>query len=276
MEMLSHYAPIGVLMALVAFILLPPLRYYRGEAPTWWRPTLRNIPAACAAGLASAVAAWGADQLMGRAPAIDRIDTIVADIRTTPLVGLLLEDVPDAEEELREALSRDLADGRSQDEINRTAFDFGRRLVAEHSRDALLAAGDELILEVWEASRELVLWLARSEAERCSEPLGQALADLKADETFLELTARNLSAMERAYLDGRGVPPRDLIELETLAALMIEHLGFTGREFDVLADPLSATAQEQCEVGLLVWTPLDRLPEALRAPYARYFLTVSE
>lgn len=211
--------------------------------------------------------------IQGRNRENNTFDRVLTLVEQSVFLGPILENEPDADTGIREAIlsNPDMAD----DENARRAAAIAIGLNRQYAAPALRAADDANILSIWLTRTETALWLSDKNAEACAVFIRNGSiwpADLGKD--FKEVYQRHLDAQKTAYLDGYGKQPRAILDEATFSTLLLGYLGFSDAEIAVLEEPSTKSAEDICAVGVTVATSLGNIPEQHQIPFVRHFLTV--
>jgi hypothetical protein len=224
------------------------------------------IAVAAAAVVAATIGGW----IVARPSDTDRA---MAELRSLPLVGLVMTDVPDIEARLRAGIDEELRKPTQQGP-SRTFL-----LVSEIRRNyigpALAAADDASADAVMTARAELVRHLQQTDPPICREFSGEGIRRIdRLDSTGQRLFRNVLSAMEAAYRNGRaaGAKPRPVASDKEFVAMLGE-AGFTPEDFHKLDNHHAISDAEVCALELRIDTAPARLGADKRGAFSRYMLT---
>ena len=195
------------------------------------------------------VALWGIWLLIQSFSATERT---LGELRTLPLVGLLVDDVPGAEDRLRKAI---------EDEQRQPTTEGPSRpllvitdLRREHIAPAVRAADDASVTAVMAARTELVRHLLRANPAACREfSMGGIQRVDLLDAEGQRLFRAVLTALEKAYRSGRahkGAPPAVASRLQIND--LLSEAGFAKPDFDKLAAFATLSNEVSCEIELKV------------------------
>lgn len=259
---------IAVIVA-IALAVAAIAHFFGSPRPTPQK-TRRTLIAAFSAAVAAGAAVFGIEAFVDDHSEV--IDKTVADARTLPLVGLVLDDVPGAENRLRTSLREEL---RSP-----TAKGAPRPLLlmaelrSTHIVPALQATNAADAQAILDARIALMRHLHEADIASCRELalVGLQRTD-KLDATSQKLMREMLASMEKAYRAGRaalqgGAAPPALSDTE--AAALLAEAGLTADDFDRLKTLARQSAQEACDLGIKLNEASRKLPTEKADPLARY------
>ncbi|MFO1080018.1 MAG: hypothetical protein U1E23_05240 [Reyranellaceae bacterium] len=228
-----------------------------------------------AAGVAAAAVIWGWLAVHDDAQDDATLDQTVASARALPMVGMVLDDVPGAEQRLRESLREEMR--RPTTEGVSRPLKLMRELRAEYVVPALRAADDASATAVIEARSALLRHLQETELTVCKE---FALTGIQHTER-LDLAGQKmlrevLAALEAAYRSGRAAKDRPAGKTlsDTEARILLTQAGFTAEDFDRLAHLARLPEAEACAIALKFNEAPASLPADKRSPLMHYLLTV--
>ncbi|MBL0900466.1 MAG: hypothetical protein IBJ17_17435 [Reyranella sp.] len=262
MENIAVIAAITLVAAGIAYIL--------GGPRTALRRTRRTSIAAISAGVAASVAVCGIEALVGEDSEL--IDKTVAEARTLPLVGLILDDVPDAEKRLRTSLREELRNPTTQGPPRPLLL--MAELRSTHIVPALRATDVAEARAVLDTRIALMRHLRGADVALCRE---LALVGLhqpdKLDPAGQKLMRDMLASMEKAYRAGRlalqrGAAPSSPSDAE--AATLLSEAGLTADDFDRLRNLARQSADEACDLGIKLNEASRNLPAHKAALLARH------
>lgn len=200
------------------------------------------------------------------------VEQAMAEARNLPLVGLVLDDVPDADVRLRAAL---------REELRRPTMDGAPRplllmseLRATHVVPALRATDTANAHAVLEARLALMRHLKTADPTACRELalVGIQRAE-RLDATGQALMRNMLAAMEKAYRAGRatlssGASPPALSDGE--AGALLAEAGLEKADFDRLRTLARLSSDDACDLAIRLNETPARLPSGKAASLARY------
>lgn len=242
------------------------------SAPTALRMRSALIGVAVAAVVAAA-AVYG-PRLLSGANDTARADQALAEARTLPLVGLVLDDVPGAEARLRTALQEEIR--------NPTTKGPPRPLVvmselrAAHIVPALKASDAADAMAVLAARNALLRYLHSVDLATCRE---LALTGIqrgdKLDPAGQKLLRDMLAAMEKAYRSGRAAIAASSAASRPVPAdadirTLLAEAGLTDADFEKLQSLARLSNEDACNLAIKLNQAPEKLPEDKRAPLARY------
>lgn len=197
-------------------------------------------------------------------------ENALASIREVPLVGLVLQDYPEAEARVRDAVERDRrAPHRSgPSEVVLTVRELSRQYIVPMLR----RASDESIMDVARTRAELAGHLQESGPSECRSFILTSIERVE----LLPAEARRLfdqalQVMQAAYRSGRsGSRQTDaVIDDERAGAILVE-AGFEDADFDRLEKLYTLSAPEVCELGTRLLRAPSLVPRKQGADLARY------
>jgi hypothetical protein len=232
--------------------------------------TRRTLIAAISAAVAVIAAVFGIEAFVDDDSAV--IDKTVADARTLPLVGLVLDDVPGAEKRLRASLHEELRNPTTQGAPRPLLL--MAELRSSHIVPALRATDPADAQAVLDARVALMRHLREVDVTSCRE---LALVGLqhtdKLDATSQKLMREMLASMEKAYRTGRAVLQRGAAPpspSDAEAATLLTEAGLTSDDFDRLKNLARQSAGEACNLGIKLNETSRKLPAEKAGPLARY------
>lgn len=232
--------------------------------------TRRTLIAAISASVAAGVAVFGIEAFVEDDSAV--IDKTIADARTLPLVGLILDDVPGAEKRLRASLREELRTPTMQGAPRPLLL--MAELRSTHIVPALQATDPADAQAVLDARIALMRHLHEANVASCRELalVGLQRTD-KLDATSQKLMHEMLTSMEKAYRAGRavlqnGAAPPSPSDAE--AAALLAEAGLAVNDFDRLKNLARQSAEEACDLGIKLNEASRKLPAGKAGPLARY------
>lgn len=226
------------------------------------------------AGSAALVAVWGVHALRDDASNDAALDQAMASARALPMVGVVLDDVPDAPQRLRQSLREEMRHPATEG-VSRP-LKLMRELRADYVVPALRAADPASAAAAIAARSALLRHLQTAELTLCKE---FALTGIQHAERLdvdgQRLLRHVLTALEAAYRSGRTAKDpaaRPLSDAE-VRGLLVE-AGFVPEDFDKLTHLARLPEAEACAIALKFNDAPARLPDEQRAPLMRYLLTV--
>ena len=259
---------IAVIIAIT--LAVAAIAHFFGPSAPARRKTHRTLIAAISAAVAASVAVFGIEAFVEDDSAV--IDKTVADARTLPLVGLVLDDVPGAEKRLRASLREELRTPTTQGAPRPLLL--MAELRSNHIVPALRATDPADAQAVLDARIALMRHLRDADISSCRELalVGLQRTD-KLDATSQKLMRAMLSSMEKAYRAGRavlqdGAAPHSPSDAE--AATLLAEAGLTVDDFDSLKNLARQSAQDACDLGIKLNEASRKLPAGKAGPLARY------
>jgi hypothetical protein len=196
----------------------------------------------------------------------------LADLRTLPMVGLVIADEPSVVDRLKEAIEEEARSPTPQGPTRPLL------IVGELRRDyiapAMRTADDASLLTVMAARAALVQHLRATNTAACREfSLGGIQHVDKLDAQGQQLFKNVLAAMEAAYRNGRANMDRKY-PMPTLQAMgaMLTEAGFQKPDFDKLNSFATLSNDVSCDIELKLNQVPAKLPPEFRASFARYIL----
>jgi len=231
----------------------------------------RTTIAAIAAAIAGSATVYGLEYLTGSDTEL--VDQAVSEARALPLVGLVLDDVPDAEARLRKSLSEELRSPTTQGPPRPLAL--MTELRATQIVPALKATDAADAQAVLAARLALMRHLKSVDPATCRELvlIGIQRGE-KLDATAQKLMRDMLTAMEKAYRAGRAAlkanatPPHALSDADV--AVVLGEAGLTPADFDKLRTLQRLSNEEACDLGIKLNEAPGKLPADKAGSLARY------
>jgi hypothetical protein len=259
---------IAVIVAIT--LAVAAIAHFFGRPRPAPQKTRRTLIAAISALVAASAAVFGIEAFLDDDSAV--IDKTVADARTLPLVGLVLDDVPGAEKRLRTSLREELRSPTTQGAPRPLLL--MAELRSSHIVPALRATDAGDAQAVLDARVALMRHLREVDVASCRELalVGLQRTD-KLDATSQKLMREMLASMEKAYRAGRtvlqsGAAPPAPSDAE--AAMLLTEAGLTSDDFDRLKNLARQSAQEACDLGIKLNEAARKLPAEKAGPLARY------
>jgi hypothetical protein len=205
------------------------------------------------------------------------LDRAIASARATPMVGVVLDDVPGAADRLRAALEEERRQPTTRGVPRPLAF-MGE-LRANHVVPALKATDEKSAAVVLAAREAMLRHLQKTDLALCKEFAVTGIQHAeRLDETGQVLLRDTLSALEQAYRAGRAARARGAtpaaVASEAQAHDLLVEAGFQPADFDRLGRLPGLSNDEACEVAIRFNDAPARLPPDKRAALTRYILTV--
>jgi hypothetical protein len=212
---------------------------------------------------------WAVPVLLERYSATGRT---LDELRSLPLVSVLVADVPGAEDRLRRAIEAEQRQP-TLDGPSRPLVAIGE-LRREYVVPALRAADDAPLATAMAARAELVRHLQQTNPAACREfSVGGIrrvdMLDTEGQRRFRDV----LAAVEAAYRSGRAYKgeARPVADREQFMQLLRE-AGFDKADFDRLNSFATLSNEVSCALEFKVNLALPRLPADKRGPFARFVL----
>jgi hypothetical protein len=241
-------------------------RHTRSSSPP--EPEGSRLAAAIVVGVVVLLfAAGGWYYFSGSSPAANAL----AELRSLPLVGVMMADNPAAEARMKAAIQEELANP-TQGGTTRP-----RALIAELRRQyvlpALHSADDASVVAAVAARAALASYLQKANPPACREfATGGIQQPDRLDSEGQRLFRNVLQALETAYRNGRasGKPMPMASRAEILD--MLREAGFQKIDFDRLNSFATLSNDIACEVELKVDQVPPELPADKRGAFARFVL----
>lgn len=260
----------NVAVIVTVALAVAAVAYFFGGPRIAPRQTRRTLIAGISAAVAAGAAVFGIQVYVGDDSEL--IDRTVAEARTLPLVGLVLDNVPGAEKRLRDSLREELRSPTTQGAPRPLLL--MAELRATHIVPALRATDAADAQAVLDARIALMRHLRRADIASCRE---LALVGLhhpdKLDPTGQKLMREMLASMEKAYRAGRAAlqnGPAPSSPSDNEAAALLSEAGLTTDDFDKLKNLARQSAEEACNLGIKLNEASRSLPAEKAAPLARY------
>jgi hypothetical protein len=229
------------------------------------------------AGAAAAAAMYGLKAVHDGGDDSAAVDQAMASARALPMVGLVLDDVPGAQDRLREALREEIRQPTTQGPSR--PLKFMSELRTTHIVPALKAADETTAAAAIDARTALLKHLRSTDLVVCKEfaVTGIQRSD-KLDATGQKLMSDLLAALEKAYRSGRaakaaGTPAPAVASDGEVRALLAE-AGFQPADFEKLGRLARLPNGEACDLALKVNDAPQKVPADRRGALMRYLLTV--
>lgn len=261
----------NIAVVLAMTLAVAAVAHFLGRSLPTPQQTRRTVIAAISAAVAASAAVWSVGILTDDDAAV--VDNAIAEARTLPLVGLVLDDVPDAEARLRasmrEEMRRPTTAGAPRPlllmaELRTAHIVPALRATDASSAQAVLAARSALMHHLQgvdlAARRELAL-------------IGLQSAD-RLDATAQKLMRDMLVATETAYRAGRAAlkagGATSPIPGDTEAGALLAEAGLTASDFERLQNLARLSGAEACDLGIRLNEAPTKLPPDKAGPLARY------
>lgn len=228
-------------------------------------------------GAVAAVVVYGLAALRGGGEDAAAIDEAMASARALPMVGLVLHDVPGAEDRLREALREEIRQPTTQGPSRPQKV--MSELRSTHVVPALRATDDANAAAAIDARIALLKHLKSTDLVICREfaVTGIQRSD-KLDPTGQKLLSDQLATLEKAYRSGRAAKaaggPAPAVDSDSEVRALLTETGFQPADFDRLARLARLPIEEACDLALKVNDAPSKVPADKRGPLMRYLLTV--
>ena len=196
----------------------------------------------------------------------------LAEMRSLPLVGLVIADESSVVNRLREAIAEEAANPTTQGPTRPMLIVNGLR--QEFIAPAVRRADDATLLAAMTARAELIQNLRTTNTAACREFSLGGIKDVeKLDAKGQELYKKLIAAMEAAYRSGRARKDANpaVPNLQAMGA-MLQEAGFTKPDFDKLNSFGSLSNDVSCDIELKLNQVPAKLPPDKRGAYARYIL----
>lgn len=260
----------NIAVIVVITLATAAIAHFLGRPRPVPQQTRRTLIAAISAAVAACATVFGIDAFVTDDAAL--VDKTITDARTLPLVGLVLDDVPDAEKRLRASLREELRSPTTQGAPRPLLL--MAELRSTHIVPALRATDAADAQAVLDARVALMHHLRGADIASCRE---LALVGLhhpdKLDPTGQKLMREMLASMEKAYRAGRaalqsGASPSSPSDTE--AAALLSEAGLTADDFERLKNLARQSAEQACDLGIKLNEAARKLPAEKAAPLARY------
>jgi hypothetical protein len=228
------------------------------------------------AGIAAAAAVYGLSVMQGGEDTA-AVDQAMASARALPMVGLVLDDVPGAQDRLREALREEIRQPTTQGPSR--PLKFMSELRTTHIVPALKAADEASAAAAIDARAVLLRHLKSTDLVVCKEfaVTGIQRSD-KLDPTGQKLLSDLLAALEKAYRSGRAAKaagsPSPAVASDAEVRTLLTDAGFQPAEFDKLRRLARLPIEEVCDMALKINDAPRKVPADKRGALMRYLLTV--
>ena len=260
-----------VVIVVAITVAVVAIAYLFGRSRPASQQLKRTVIAAIAAAIAGSATVYGLEYLTGSDTEL--VDQAVSEARALPLVGLVLDDVPDAEARLRKALSEELRSPTTQGPPRPLAL--MTELRATQIVPALKATDAADAQAVLAARLALMRHLKSVDPATCRELvlIGIQRGE-KLDATAQKLMRDMLAAMEKAYRAGRAAlkastaPPPALGDADVTAVL--GEAGLTPADFEKLRTLQRLSNEEACDLGIKLNEAPVKLPADKAGALARY------
>jgi hypothetical protein len=229
------------------------------------------------AGVAAAAAMYGLKAVQDSGKDTAAVDQAMASARALPMVALVLDDVPGAQDRLREALREEIRQPTTQGPSR--PFKFMSELRASHIVPALKAADEASVAAAIDARVALLKHLKSTDLVVCKEfaVTGIPRSD-KLDLASQKLMSDLLAALEKAYRSGRAGKAAGTslpaVASDAEARTLLTEAGFQEADFDRLKRLARLPVEEVCDMALKVNDASQKVSADKRGALMRYQLTV--
>jgi len=262
---------VGIAVAVAVAVLLANRR--AAQPQRMWAAAIALVVGAAAA----AVVVYGLQAVLGGGEDAAAVDQAMATARALPMVGLVLDDVPGAEDRLREALREEIRQPTTQGPSR--PLKVMSELRATHVVPALRATDDANAAAAIDARIALLKHLKSTDLVVCKEfaVTGIERSD-KLDPTGQKLLNDQLAALEKAYRSGRAAKaagsPAPAVDSDSEVRALLTEAGFQPADFNRLARLARLPIAEACDMALKVNDAPSKVPADKRGALMRYLLTV--
>ncbi len=228
------------------------------------------------AGVAAAAAVYGLKAMRGGGED-QAVDEALASVHALPMVGVVLDDVPGAQDRLREALREEIRQPTTQGPT-RPAKLMSELRVA-YIVPTLKATDEASAAAAIDARTALLKTLKNTDLVVCKEfaVTGIQRSD-KLDATSQKLMSDLLAALEKAYRSGRAAKaagtPAPAVASDAEARTLLTEAGFQQADFDRLKRLARLPVEEACDMALKFNDAPQKVPADKRGALMRYLLTV--
>ena len=230
------------------------------------------------AGVAAAAAMYGFKAVHdGGSDDALAVDQAMTSARALPMVGVVLDDVPGAQDRLRDALREELRQPTTQGPSR--PLKLMSELRTTHIVPALKAADEASAAAAIDARAALLKALQDSDLVVCKEfaVTGIQRSD-KLDATGQKLMSDLLAALEKAYRSGRAAKaagtPAPAVATDGEVRALLAEAGFQPADFEKLGRLARLPNGEACDLALKVNDAPQKVPADRRGALMRYLLTV--
>jgi hypothetical protein len=229
------------------------------------------------AGVAAAAAMYGLKAVQDSGEDTAAVDQAMASARALPMVGLVLDDVPGAQDRLREALKEEIRQPTTQGPSR--PLKFMSELRTTHIVPALKAADETTAAAAIDARATLLKHLKSTDLVVCKEfaVTGIQRSD-KLDPVGQKLLSDLLAALEKAYRSGRAAKaagnPSPAVASDAEVRTLLTDAGFQSADFDKLNRLARLPIEEVCDMALKINDAPQKVPADKRGALMRYLLTV--
>jgi hypothetical protein len=228
-------------------------------------------------GIVAALALYGLKAVQGGGDDSAAVDQAMASVHALPMVGVVLDDAPGAQERLREALREEIRQPTTQGP-SRPVKLMGELRIS-YIVPALKATDEASAAAAIDARAALLKALKDSDLVVCKEfaVTGIQRSD-KLDAASQKLMSDLLAALERAYRSGRAAKaagtPAPAVASNAEAQTLLSEAGFQPADLDKLSRLARLPNEAACDLALKVNDAPQKLPADKRGALMRYLLTV--
>jgi hypothetical protein len=199
------------------------------------------------------------------------VDRAFDDVRRLPLIGLAIDNTPGAASRMRKALEEELANP------TRAGLSRPASVMADLRRQdivpALRAADDASALAALGARADFVRYLRRADPAFCRQlALGNLQRPDLLDSEGRQLFGEYVQVLQAAYRSGKVGKPQPFLGRDALTDAL-KQAGFAKVDFDRLQAFQTLSNEVSCDVEIKVDSAVERMPDQVRGPYARYVLS---
>ena len=265
---------LGVVIGIAVAVAIAVFFANRRAAQT---QRLRAAIGLVVAGLAAAAALYGLKALQGNDEETTAVEQAMASARSLPMVGVVLDDVPGAQDRLREAFREEIRQPTTQGPSR--PLKLMSELRASHIVPALKAADEASAAAALDARTALLTHLKSTDLAVCKEfaVTGIQRSD-KLDTTGQKLMSDALAALEKAYRSGRAAKasgrPSPAVASNSEALTLLAEAGFQAGDFDQLKRLARLPNEQVCDMALKVNGAPRKVAADKRGSLMRYLLTV--
>lgn len=196
-------------------------------------------------------------------------ERLLGELRTTPLVGLMMSEFPDARNELRQAIEEELREPTTQGPPRPVVV--VAELRRSHVVPVLRNADDASAIAAVAARAALVAHLQRTNLPACREfALGGIYRVDRLDAEGQRLFNAVLQSLEAAFRSGRANADKpQVFPTGPQVGELLREAGFQKGDFDKLNSFATLSNEVSCEIELKVDLVPGKLPAGKRGPFAR-------
>jgi hypothetical protein len=262
---------LGIIIVVAAAVGVAVWLHGRNTGLT--RRTLNTVIGLIVGGGAAAAVVYGFQSPSGSRDDA-RADQALAEARSLPLVGLVLDDIPGAEARLRKALRDEIRNPTTQGPPRPLAV--MSELRATYIVPALKASDDADAASVLAIRNTLMHHLRSVDLATCRE---LALTGIqrgdKLDERGQKLMRDLLAAIEKAYRSGRAAIANSSaatrpVPADSEVGKLLTEAGLTTADFDKLQKLTRLSNEEACDLAIKLNEAPSKLPADKSGPLARY------